>query len=51
MLNKSQIKQRIEWILEHRDIANKIWFIEQLESLLSSMYSPEIFAQKLKETV
>jgi len=50
MLNKSQIKQRIEWILEHRDIANKIWFIEQLESLLSSMYSPEIFTQKMKET-
>jgi len=43
MLNKNQIRERIEWILEHRAVASKIWFVEQLESLLSSMYSPEIF--------
>lgn len=49
MLNKSQIKIRIEWILQHRQVADKRWFVEQLESLVSSMYSPEKF-EKLKES-
>jgi hypothetical protein len=48
MLNKAQIRERIQWILEHRDVANKTWFLEQLESLLSSMDSPEIFVQKME---
>lgn len=46
MLNKMQIRERLQWILEHKEVANKSWFIEQLESLLSSMDSPEVFAQK-----
>jgi len=49
MLNKSQIRERIQWILEHKEVANKTWFVEQLESLLVSMDSPEIFAQKVNK--
>jgi hypothetical protein len=48
MLNKQQIKERINWILDHKEVANKTWFVEQLESLLASMDSPEIFAQKMR---
>lgn len=48
MLNKGQIRERIQWILTPTDVASKRWFVEQLESLLSSMDSPEIF-QKGKE--
>jgi len=50
MLNKSQIRERIQWILEHKEVANKTWFIEQLESLLVSIDSPEIFASPSPKT-
>ena len=43
MLNKKQILNRIEWILSHKGIANKKWFIEQFEGLVSSAESPEVF--------
>jgi len=49
MLDKRQIRKRIEWILEHKQVANKLWFIEQLQGLLSSMDSPEIFSEPKKE--
>lgn len=49
MLNKQQIRERISWILDHKEVANKTWFVEQLESLLVSMDSPEVFAQKMRD--
>lgn len=49
MLNKGQIRERITWMLEHKEVASKLWFVEQLESLLSSMDSPEIFSEPEKE--
>ena len=29
------------WILDHKDVANKQWFKEQLESLIGAIDSPE----------
>lgn len=43
MLNKQQILNRVEWLLTHKDVANKKWFIEQFETLLLSATSPEKF--------
>ena len=46
MLNKKQILQRITAILDYQEVANKQWFIEQLECLLSSANSPEKFTEE-----
>jgi len=43
MLNKKQILERIRWILTHEEVANKAWFIQELETLLASADSPEKF--------
>lgn len=48
MLNKQQIRERINWILDHKEVTNKTWFVEQLESLLASMDSPEVFVEKMR---
>ena len=49
MLNKKQILKRIEWMLEHKGVANKDWFINELETLLVSAESPEKFRSDFKE--
>lgn len=49
MLNKKQILKRVEWMLEHKAVANKEWFINELETLLVSAESPEKFRSDFKE--
>ncbi len=48
MLNKKQILNRVEWMLEHTAVANKEWFINELETLLVSAVSPEEFRSDFK---
>jgi len=43
MLNKNQILERLDRIIKDSEVANKKWVIEQLEGLISSANSPEIF--------
>lgn len=43
MLNKKQILKRVNALLGYKDVANKKWYIEQLEGLLVSAVSPEKF--------
>jgi hypothetical protein len=49
MMNKKQILRRIEWMLEHQTVANKDWFINEMETLLLSAASPEKFQKDFKE--
>ena len=48
MLNKKQILNRIEWMLEHVSVANKEWFINELQTLLVSAVSPDEFRDDFK---
>jgi hypothetical protein len=48
MLDKEQIISRIEWILSHKELCNKDWFIDELETLISSANSPETFESDYK---
>ena len=51
MLNKKQILSRVEWMLEHAPVANKRWFINELQTLLVSAVSPEEFRCDFKVPV
>jgi hypothetical protein len=48
MLNKKQILARVGWMLEHVAVANKAWFINELQTLLVSAVSPEEFRSDFK---
>jgi hypothetical protein len=46
MMNKKQILGRIAFILDHRYVCNKEWFVDELKILVDSADSPEKFGLK-----